>query len=472
MNRADRILVLVSTTLSIILSVASAENSNTDVTKMMAFLNHFNHIVKEDSLIRYELKRHVTGRYFMVVPDTNTTSLTVMITPCSSNVSWSVYHKGDPGVGAAVNLIQIIDNYNNDDHEMYSATSDTTRVFSTSSGYRGLYIIQVTAMDRDTFIELFVSRYIDLKKMTLRLQQNPRIRLQRNKHKNKMTVRWKQSLIDPKEIQYCIVVNSVRDYACLCEVESGLLGSDPAQDNCLKDLNFMWSNHEGINDRYSHDDITIECFNKRLSFIAKHLEEGKTYFFNLFIIDRKKMLSVPYGNIKYNKKSHRMGLRDNKPVVINLRKFDGIALCHYKVSEIRDATSTLNYHLTPCGGAVDVEIRRNGSVVIPRSRIEGYKLLQVLDPKPGQRYVLKLLVTDPEEQISRVEVLATMKTTSLPLLPDELRVNEYISLRRCNSVTVGWIPAIDNQEEEMRYCVSATLIPTTTDKYLYYKPFK
>lgn len=54
-----------------------------------------------------------------------------------------------------------------------------------------------------------------------------------------------------------------------------------------------------------------------------------------------------------------------------------------------------------------------------------------------------------------------MRGTSLPLLPEELKVNEYTSLRRCNSVTVGWIPALDDQGQPMRYCVSATLLTST-----------
>ena len=49
-----------------------------------------------------------------------------------------------------------------------------------------------------------------------------------------------------------------------------------------------------------------------------------------------------------------------------------------------------------------------------------------------------------------------MRNTSLPQLPEESRVHEYSSLKTCDSVTVGWVPAPEPQA--VRYCVSAAFI--------------
>lgn len=39
----------------------------------------------------------------------------------------------------------------------------------------------------------------------------------------------------------------------------------------------------------------------------------------------------------------------------------------------------------------------------------------------------------------------------LPELPSEPQVHEYVSMRKCDSVTVGWVPSPDPQVA--RYCV-------------------
>lgn len=83
------------------------------------------------------------------------------------------------------------------------------------------------------------------------------------------------------------------------------------------------------------------------------------------------------------------------------------------MSEARNILGALEWHITPCGGAVDVEIRQNCSVVA-RHHVEGYKRLQVASPKPGQRFVLKLFVSNYEElrRISGVEVSCRKLLTS------------------------------------------------------------
>lgn len=75
--------------------------------------------------------------------------------------------------------------------EVSSFEGKKTHVFDTSNANRGLYIVEVTAIERDTIINIYASRYHGLL-VALRLQQKPKIRLQRRKHKNKMTVRWEQ----------------------------------------------------------------------------------------------------------------------------------------------------------------------------------------------------------------------------------------------------------------------------------------
>lgn len=51
-----------------------------------------------------------------------------------------------------------------------------------------------------------------------------------------------------------------------------------------------------------------------------------------------------------------------------------------------------------------------------------------------------------------------MQGGTLPsLLPEDAHVTEYVGLRQCNSVTIGWYPV--PQQESIHYCIRATELP-------------
>jgi hypothetical protein len=59
-----------------------------------------------------------------------------------------------------------------------------------------------------------------------------------------------------------------------------------------------------------------------------------------------------------------------------------------------------------CGGAVDAELTLKGEVVVPRKLIYEYERFRVVNPARGQRYVLRITASNPEElrRIKAVEV--------------------------------------------------------------------
>ncbi|KDR23074.1 Fibronectin type-III domain-containing protein C4orf31-like protein [Zootermopsis nevadensis] len=135
---------------------------------------------------------------------------------------------------------------------------------------------------------------------------------------------------------------------------------------------------------------------------------------------------------------------------------DGTATFKFKVG--KNAENEMHLYVMSCGGAVDAELTLKGEVVIPRKIIYGYERFRVMNPARGQRYVLRVMASNSEElrRIKAVEVLATTRPAvkfPLPELPSEPQVHEYDSMRKCDSVTVGWVRSPDPQVA--RYCVFA-----------------
>jgi hypothetical protein len=64
-----------------------------------------------------------------------------------------------------------------------------------------------------------------------------------------------------------------------------------------------------------------------------NLQKGRNYFFNIFAINKQTQLSFLYATaaLKYDPKLKPMGLKDNKPITVNIRKMGGRALFRYKV---------------------------------------------------------------------------------------------------------------------------------------------
>ncbi|XP_054269200.1 protein NDNF-like [Macrosteles quadrilineatus] len=342
-------------------------------------------------------------------------------------------------------------------------------VYSWASAPAGLYLLDLVAEGRDTQVTLYATKLPGVPAV-LRIRQTPRLRLQPRLHRNKVTLRWDQSVVDPQMMHYFVVVNSRQNFSSLCEAKQPVEGVNilylsekpSSQENKVHKKDIGVSNHfRAIGTVLDKDDVLITNVSAERSFTISSLQKGRDYYFNIFAMNKDTQLSFLYANaaFKYEMKLRPTGLKDNKPVTVNIRKMGGRALFRYKVRAGQaGAVSTLRWHVMPCGGSVVVEVRLRRQTVLPRLLVEGYKLLQVPNVLPGQRYTLIVFVPDARQmrQILGVEVLATTKPSLMPLLPTEAMVHEYSEMRTCESITVAWMPVTT---QSVRYCVSASPVP-------------
>lgn len=72
----------------------------------------------------------------------------------------------------------------------------------------------------------------------------------------------------------------------------------------------------------------------------------------------------------------------------------------------KNAENEMHLYVMSCGGAVDAELTLKGEVVVPRKLIYEYERFRVMNPARGQRYVLRVTASNPEElrRIKAVEV--------------------------------------------------------------------
>lgn len=126
--------------------------------------------------------------------------------------------------------------------------------------------------------------------------------------------------------------------------------------------------------------------------------------------------------------------------------------------------TSLEFYIMPCGGAVDAEVTLNKEIIDSQRGIIGYGRIIVPNPSVTSRYYIRILSANREElgKISGVEVnqkrhhaclsltkiflqiyASTRASSDLPLpkVPQDRHVQEYSSLRTCDSITIGWVPS-------------------------------
>lgn len=167
----------------------------------------------------------------------------------------------------------------------------------------------------------------------------PRIAVKRLRG-NRLHVKWDTSPVNPHLMQYCLVVNTRRDYSSLCAASGERFGVLPPDlmhvvyygssgvESDFGDETVMWNNgaastlimNEAGNNftgssshfhlhkhRHNHSrskikratkhtrkDIIIGCIGRKTNYILHNLHDGMLYFVNVFVRDMMTNVSYPY----------------------------------------------------------------------------------------------------------------------------------------------------------------------------------
>ncbi|KAK9693313.1 Neuron-derived Neurotrophic Factor C-terminal [Popillia japonica] len=389
-----------------------------------ALIDYPNTKLPSESQVTVYLQDH-ENKTFYFVSSINNVPLSISIVSCSSPIYWSL----------AAN--------NSDISSNISLTVDTYNFRSAV----GLYVISLYS-ERHTYAHIYITRTIELPSQILDESKNRRLKLLKRRRRRKLTARWDQSLVDPYATTYCLVINSQRPYSTLCSAQNDVI--NPRQQNHKMHGRYQMST---VSDYQNERKVPkIICTGNKTHYTLTNLQQDMNYYFNGWKNCECKFEKAGRESFFYNVKP--VSLRDGKIASANLKKLDGKAFFTYK-SEKR-INSTLTFLIIPCGGgAVDVTLKYN--VNRSKKKIRRLGIIQVKEPSVNSKYHIKILSQNRYDfsKASGVKILATSRASKIPFpsLPTETIVHEYISLRKCDGVTIGWYAAPTNGNNN--YCIAA-----------------
>ncbi|KAL3272850.1 hypothetical protein HHI36_014311 [Cryptolaemus montrouzieri] len=266
------------------------------------------------------------------------------------------------------------------------------------------------------------------------------------------------SLVDPQSTDYCLVISTSNNFNSLCSAQAARQELPPPRRQIILQKPLSESQtiikYEPTSDKYVADrvDPMIACTGKKLHYTILNLKEGQMYYYDLFAINKQSNLTYPYGSITsiFKSQSNPLSLKNGYGQA-NLKKLGDRAVFRYKIG--RNVKDNLDLFIIPCGGLVDVKIMLKRDTVAVSRKIEGFRKITLKYPKRGERYMIKVLInkTEDSRRTSAVEVYASNKALSKIPMITEPRLEEYISMRGCHSVTIGWILVPD--QRMLHYCV-------------------
>lgn len=231
---------------------------------------------------------------------------------------------------------------------MTNQNYDRSHFFPWSSIYDGLSPQPWTTASRYQKLSNYQSGIVSDFHSSYVSSSRPKISVKRLRG-NRLHVKWDTSPVNPHLMQYCIVVNTRRDYTSLCAASGERYGVLPPDlmhvvyygsetytgeessvwnepERYLMDQAVPYSNltmgpmnhHEYRNSRnghklrhsqhhlkydkskikreagYTHKDIIIGCVGKRTNYILNNLHDGMLYYVNVFVRDMLTNVSYPY----------------------------------------------------------------------------------------------------------------------------------------------------------------------------------
>ncbi|KAK9885449.1 hypothetical protein WA026_010945 [Henosepilachna vigintioctopunctata] len=364
-------------------------------------------------------------------------TISVSVVPCASLIQWNFSYDDDNKSGR-------------NDMERILTNNFTTKSFPSQ---HGLYSLTLKVLENDTYVNIYISTEFG-GPQALRSVYSENFRLFEKGRKKSASLKWSPSQVDPQSTDYCLVISTKRKFDSLCAAQASRLELPPPQNQ-----NYLQKPNQSItkwmpllNKSIDLADPKIACMGRKTHYSFSNLKEGQMYHYNLFALNKQSNLTYLYGSISriFKSQTKPLSLRNGFGRA-NFRGLGDRAVFRYKIG--RDVKDDLDLFIIPCGGPVDVKIMLKGQVVLASRRIEGFRKLTLKNPKRGMRYLIKIF-TNRKEGISRrtsaVEIYVNRALSRIPIITQP-KLEEYISMRECHNVTIGWILVPDSRN--LNYCV-------------------
>ncbi|XP_026474328.1 protein NDNF isoform X2 [Ctenocephalides felis] len=409
------------------------------------------HAEKQESI---SLQRCVEQRLeFSLQADS---SLSFTITPCTSNIAWSVEYR------------------NSSTHDvLHENTTRHSDSLVRSRAPRGLYTVRVKALESATRVLVYT---------TVRdggppwLQARPAavtLRMKRGGKRRGIRVRWNASNYNPYASHYWLVVNSERSSPTLCLTQDDrLLGgrNTTVPTTALKrkgqrnKVGRLGRRSKSILSHNKPQVLVLSLGNQTKYDLPYIPNPGQRYYFDVFAHDAVHDVMYRYGGVDRSFERPRpQTLHDGKNVIIRTKKVDGPLVFRYKVPRAAKEGSHIAMRLSSCGCCTRVTVQRQGTEGGKAKRhvftVDAHRAARIHSVKPGQRYTIRVAF-DPKVLRNEIWLSSLGKLSPLPDMPETQDVREFPELRTCSNVTIRWLPSPDSRP--CTYCVLIVESPKTS----------
>ncbi|GFO47680.1 protein ndnf [Plakobranchus ocellatus] len=435
------------------------------------------HILVLDTEQERYIYRQKSKSFFFTIK--NPTQLEVVLTPCSSRISWSFTRVSDDDYLSKQRPLQ---------DSLFSYSGEDRRCFS-EQVTAGRYEIQVKSLNSkfDSRVFIFLgteSEYAASSALLYPpLPKDPVVRAKAKFSRNtgKAIVQWQPAApsFHGLRLEYCVVINRMRNFHTHCAALAFVEG-------VRKPKKVSWGGSAAFNRKkqkgsakpvkaQSQKNIMYKCVGNKTSFTytegagALKLRPGKRYFIDVFVKDLDKATSSAYKGISTRIKKkyrHWMKIGESRSFKLRPRRRPKIMIVHNQTFH------NLTLDITSCQGQIPVRIYRNNKKI--KDEIISRFNHIVIPNKPPGRFAVTFPTKRPKTK--RETLLSSTKkaqssnkrqnkvkksgttfvTISLPsqsspieALPQDLSLSVLHYLSGCRNVTLEWRAA----GQSYTYCV-------------------
>lgn len=344
---------------------------------------------------------------------------------------------------------------------------DTRREYITQHAKRGLYVIAVTSIQSDSYINIYATTTPDSDHPYPELPSDAKVKV---KHKRRgLSIAWNPSptnVLHKQGVKYCLVLSTMPNITTHCRAKALIEGDKPPVVPKYSGFGFSGEKESFRALRRKANPvkpskrgyITYKCVGTKTRYTFKALTQGRKYFINVFVVSSINKRATAYEPATANSVKSRTNtiqrLRNGKPTRVSLARGRSSKVYRF---DLRKSVGKLSVSVLPCRGSVRLEISGNGIDII--SKIRNLKTVTLKKPKAGT-YIIKIFAS--KNRRSNVRLVATTRSSkyAFPKLPKDTRIKIWSNLVTCDTVTLTWM----GTDAVQNYCLYQHEVKQRTNK--------
>lgn len=315
--------------------------------------------------------------------------------------------------------------------------------FEREHSRKGTYMLQILAMDSDTYIKLYATTNPEFDLSYPSVPPDGRIGVTAVS-KRSFSLAWKPSPDANfiKTLKYCIAINRKHHYKTHCSLSSHLYGD--VKPTLPPGWGFLFSSEVDKKRRLritaepvkavKAGSIVYKCLGNKTHFTFNKARPGRTYLVDVFLVNSETNLSSTYtgSSVRTRDALQHLVLQDGKIFRKSIRSKNVPEVFHFEVHKL---TKELLIFIHPCSGSVDLKVGIGANITF-QAKVDVQKRFILKDVEPGI-YLIKIY--GARGQHFRIKAKTGAHKLRYPKLPSRTEVRILDNLTTCNSITLAWM---------------------------------